>query len=370
MDDELLALLALKRIPGIGNFLLRQMLAYQGSAVALLNARKSALTSIPGIGTLIAESILQHREKAREAAQKEFEHVQKSGYGLQHCLQKEYPSRLKKIPDAPPVLYVKGNFQFENPRVIAVVGTRQATSYGKDAIEYFLNELSIYNPVVVSGLAYGIDIHAHKTALKLGLETWAVMGTGLNMIYPASHKSVASDIMERGGLITEVPDDAIPEPGRFPERNRIIAGLSDAVWVVEAMEKGGALITARLANDYFRDVFALPGNFAQATSAGCNQLISNHQAALVSSGKEIAQALGWETDISGSGKSASSLPSPENMGEKESQVWSIVREQDIHLDELSWRTGIGVNKLASILLEMEFSGFVKSLPGKKYSSRN
>jgi DNA processing protein len=366
MDNELLALLALKRIPGLGNYLLRQMIAYHGSAASILNSRKSALTSVPGIGEILADSLAQNRGSAKELAQKELHHAQKSGYQLIHCLQKEYPSRLKKIPDAPPVLYIKGQFNFENPRVLAVVGTRQATAYGRDAIEFFLNELRDYKPVIVSGLAYGIDIHAHKTAIKLGLETWAVMGTGMHMVYPSAHKAVAKSMQENGGLITEVPDDAAPEPGRFPERNRIIAGLSDAVWVVEAMEKGGALITARLASDYFRDVFALPGNYAQPASSGCNKLISGNQAALVSSGKEIAAALGWEAE---SRKTDSEIILPDGLGEEGALVWSILREQEIHLDELSWRTGIGVNKLASVLLDMEFSGLVKSLPGKKYARR-
>jgi DNA processing protein len=367
MDNELLALMALKRIPGLGNYLLRQMIAYQGSAYSLLNSRKSALTSIPGIGEILADSLVSGKGRAMEAASRELEYAQKSGYQLLHCLQKEYPSRLKKIPDAPPVLYLKGKFQFENPRVLAVVGTRQASAYGRDAIEFFLNELSHFNPVIVSGLAYGIDIHSHKTAMKLGLETWAVMGTGMHMVYPSAHRAAAASIQEKGGLITEVPDDAAPEPGRFPERNRIIAGLSDAVWVVEAMEKGGALITARLASDYFRDVFALPGNYAQSGSAGCNKLISGNQAALVTSGKDIALALGWEAESSSSSASKSFLP--EGLGEEESIVWSIICEQEIHLDELSWRTGIGVNKLASVLLEMEFAGLVKSLPGKKFARR-
>lgn len=369
MDDELLALLALKRIPGIGNHILRQLISYRGSASELLSSRKSALVSVPGIGDYLADSLISHKAKAIEAAWRELDYVRQRGYKLLHLLQKTYPSRLKKIPDAPPVLYIRGEFQFENPRVLAVVGTRQASTYGRDAIEFFLHELSAFKPVIVSGLAYGIDAHAHKMALKLGLETWAVMGTGLNMIYPAAHKSLARQMEGRGGVITEVPDDAAPEPGRFPERNRIIAGLADAVWVVEAMEKGGALITARLAADYFRDVFALPGNFAQLTSAGCNKLIANNQAALAASGKDIAQALGWEIEQSPLPESQENSPIEGNLNEEERQVWSILKAEEIHLDELSWRTAIGVNKLAGILLQLEFAGLVKSLPGKKFTGR-
>lgn len=369
MDNELAYMMALSRIPGVGNTLIKQIISYTGAASAALKANRGLLAKIPGIGQVNADAILSHRNILLEVAKKELDKVEKSGVRMLHYLQTEYPSRLKKIPDAPPVLYLKGSFDFENPRVIAVVGTRQASAYGKDAVDVFLEEMADYKPVVVSGLAYGIDAQAHKASLRIGLETWAVLGTPIRQIYPSVHRHLADQILGQGGLISEVPFDAKPEPGRFPERNRIIAGLSDVIWVVEAKETGGALITARLGLDYFRDVFALPGDFRSDRSAGCHALIASGSAGLVSSGKELAEAAGWKKCILPEGENIGvnqfqNHPDPENQEEK--SIIELLREGENHLDEISWRSGIGVNRLAGILLNLEFSGLVKSLPGKKY----
>ncbi len=370
-DQELLHLMALHRIPGIGNVLIRQLIAYSGSVGVAFNSGKHSLSKIPGIGPVFAESIIRNRNEKLKEAEAELHRAVRSGTRLIHYFQREYPGRLKKIPDAPPFLYVKGSFSFDNPRILAVVGTRQAGNYGKQAIEIFLEELKDYQPVIVSGLAFGIDAHAHKTALQLGLETWAVLGTALQQIYPAVHKPLAAKIMQSGGLISEVPSDAKPEPSRFPERNRIIAGLSDAVWVVEAKEKGGALITARLGMEYFRDVFALPGDFRNPLSAGCNQLIASGSAGLVSSGKELALAAGWTLPALKASDRIEEVSAsiPDFSEEGEAEVYQLLSESDLHLDELSWRSGIGINRLAGILLNMEFAGFVRSMPGKKYGIR-
>jgi DNA processing protein len=369
LENELLGLMTLARIPGIGDVLLKQLVAYSGSAVAVLNASGARLAKIPGIGSVLVNAIVSNRNECRNAAENELNRLIQTGGRAIHYLQAEYPSRLRSIPDAPPVIYARGTFTFDNPKVLAIVGTRQATSYGKAAVESFLEQLQEFRPVVVSGLAYGIDIHAHKTALQLGLETWAVMGTSLNQIYPGPHKSIAAKIEEQGGLLTEVPLDAEPEPSRFPARNRIIAGLADAVFVVEAMEKGGALITARLAADYFRDVFALPGNIGQATSAGCNALITSNIASLASSGSAIGLAMGWTPDSEGK-KVSKSLEIPADLSAEDASVIKLMLHGEIHLDEIAWKSGIPVNRVAGILLNMEFAGHVKSLPGKKFAIRD
>ena len=361
--------MTLARIPGIGDVLLKQLVAYSGSAVAVLNASGAALAKIPGIGSVLVNAIVSNRNECRTAAENELNRLIQTGGRAIHYLQAEYPSRLRSIPDAPPVIYARGTFTFDNPKVLAIVGTRQATSYGKAAVESFLEQLQEFRPVVVSGLAYGIDIHAHKTALQLGLETWAVMGTSLNQIYPGPHKSIAAKIEEQGGLLTEVPLDAEPEPSRFPARNRIIAGLADAVFVVDAMEKGGALITARLAADYFRDVFALPGNIGQATSTGCNALITSNIASLASSGSAIGLAMGWTPDSVGK-KVSKSLEIPADLSAEDASVIKLMLHGEIHLDEVAWKSGIPVNRVAGILLNMEFAGHVKSLPGKKFAIRD
>jgi DNA processing protein len=370
VNTELLSLMALSRIPGVGNVLIKQLVSYSGSAASVIHASRGQISKIPGIGQINADAILHHRMLMLDEASREIEKVEKSGARLLHYLEPEYPSRLKKIPDAPPVIYLKGSFDFENPRIIAIVGTRQATTYGKEAVDSFLEDLVEYAPVVVSGLAYGIDAQAHKSAIQLGLETWAVLGTAVRQIYPSVHKPLAERILEKGGLLSEVPFDAKPEPTRFPERNRIIAGLSDVVWVVEAKESGGALITARLGIDYFRDVFALAGDYRNESSAGCHALIASGSAGLVYSGKQLAEAAGWEKiNTSPKTNQLSQVPGSLPDDPEERVVFEMLKESDAPLDELSWRTGVGVNRMAGILLKLEFSGFVKSLPGKRYSIR-
>jgi DNA processing protein len=371
MDNELCGLMALSRIPGIGNVLLKQLISYTGSADSALSASSGSLAKIPGIGPFFARAVVEHRAGKLAEAMAEIERAGKENARLLHYLQPEYPSRLKKIPDAPPVIYLKGNFSFENPRILAIVGTRQASNYGKLAIESFISDLKPYKPVIVSGLAYGIDAHAHKMAIQEGIETWAVLGTSINFIYPSPHKGLAAKVQACGGIISEVPLDGKQDPSNFPERNRIIAGLSDAVWVVEAGEKGGALITARLALDYFRDVFALPGDFRSPVSAGCHHLIASGSAGLVTSASTLAEAAGWKLPASGEASEMEPLSqTPSGISDPEEEaVYRMLGRTEIHLDELSWQSGLSVNKLAGILLGLEFAGFVKSLPGKRYARR-
>ena len=367
MKEEAICALALAGIPGIGNVLLKQLVAYTGSHTEALKAPKRHLSKIPGIGPALIGSIESNRKSAIERAEKELELVEKEGGFMHHYLEKEYPSRLKSIPDAPPVLFGKGVFHFDAPRTLAIVGTRQASEYGKKVIEEFLEELVPFKPVIVSGLAYGIDIAAHKSAIKLGLETWGVMATGIDQIYPSAHKTTAHTMLNNGGILTENPLKTKPDAPRFPARNRIIAGLSDAVWVVEAMEKGGALITARLASDYFRDVFALPGTIHQKASVGCNELIRKNIASIALSGKQIAESMGWVDDDLSVGKPVKKKQRPDDLSESDHKILDLFElNGNIQMDEISWRSQIPINQLASQLLNLEFNGLVKSLPGKRF----
>jgi DNA processing protein len=359
--------LALDLVPGLGSVMIRQLVAYTGSPEEALQAPVRILARIPGIGEVLAKKIKESRTRVMDQAWLELEKVIAEGAKGLSYLDPGFPSRLKSIPDAPSYIFFKGEPNWNAPRILAIVGTRNCTNYGKEAIESFLEVLLPYRPVIVSGLAYGIDISAHKTALELGLETWGVMATGIDIFYPSLHRKTALAMLEKGCVLTENPLGTGPDAPRFPARNRIIAGLSDAVWVVEAMEKGGALITARLANDYFRDVFALPGPWNQRSSMGCNQLIRNNEAALVSGGKDILDALNWnlsEPVIPSSGSESTPI-NPE-----EKVIMDLFGVQgDQHLDEIAWKTQIPVNQLASILLNMEFQGLVKCLPGKRFGPR-
>lgn len=367
-EQEARDLYALTRIPGLGPTLIRQLLAYCGSVEAIFRSRVRDLKPIPGIGPVLAGQILGQRDAARLEAESEWKKGEALGVQYWACTQPGFPSRLNQIADAPVVLFGLGRFRFEAPRILAVVGTRQATSYGKESIDSFLEQLLPYQPVVVSGLAYGIDGAAHRQAHRLGLETWAVMATGLDCIYPGAHHSLAASIQENGGLLTENPLGTGPDAPRFPARNRIIAGLSDAILVVEAREKGGALITARLGQDYYRDVFALPGPAGSPASRGCHDLIRFNVAALADSGLHLAQAMGW---TEGKSRSAPAALSGDLFANEEQPVMALLmREKELPMDELAWKTSIPVNQLASLLLGLEFRGWVKSLPGKRFALSN
>ena len=368
MDQNRLSLLALHFIPGVGDYLIKQVVSYCGSAEKVFKTPKGKLLKIPGVGEVSANAILNG--KPFEEAEKELKKAEKESVELLFFTDKKYPSRLKNIPDAPSILYAKGNIDFENAKAVAIVGTRQATSYGKERVEEIVKELVPHNALIVSGLAYGIDIHAHKQALKQGLPTVGVMGSGMDIIYPATHKETAMKMLEHGGLVTENAFGTKPDAHNFPERNRIIAGLCDALIVVEAAEKGGALITAEIANSYNKDVFAFPGSIGETYSSGCNALIKTNKAHLLTSVKDLEYIMNWDATTAKK-KSKPSLSLAE-FEEPEQVVLKILIEKKaaVLIDELSWKSNLPISQLASVLLGLEFKGVVKSLPGKQYALSN
>lgn len=364
MSQNRLAFLALRFIPGIGDYLVRQLVSYCGSAEAVFKTPRGKLLKIPGVGDATADALLKERpfkEAEIELAKAEKENVQ-----LLFFTDKNYPSRLRNIPDAPCILYTKGNINFEIPKAVAIVGTRQATSYGKERVEEIVNALVPHGALVVSGLAYGIDIHAHKQAIRHNLPTLGVMGSGINIIYPASHKETAEKMLEFGGIATENPFGTKPDAHLFPQRNRIIAGLCDALIVVEAAVKGGALITAEIANSYNKDVFAFPGSIGVPFSEGCNNLIKTNKAHLLTSVKDLEYIMNWDAATEAKVKPSISL---EEFDESEQVILKILIEKKaaVLIDELSWKSTLPVSQLASVLLGLEFKGAVKSMPGKQYT---
>jgi DNA processing protein len=363
IDQTRLCLLALHFIPGVGDYLLRQLVSYCGSAERVFKTPKGKLLKIPGVGDVTANAILAH--KTFDEAEKEIIKAEKSGTELIFYLDKKYPSRLKLIPDAPTLLYCKGSIDFENHKSVAIVGTRKATAYGRDCVEQLITELIPHQALVVSGLAYGIDIQAHKQAVKHNLQTIGVMGSGIDVIYPASHKDTAKLMQPNGGIITENRFGAKPDAHNFPMRNRIIAGLCDALVVVEAAEKGGALITAEIANSYNKDVFAFPGNVGETHSEGCNTLIKSNKAHLITSVKDLEYQMNWEVATPPlKKKEAFSL---EGFEPEEQIILKLLLDKSPStIDELSWKSNIAVSQLASLLLTLEFKGIIQSLPGKLY----
>ena len=298
-------------------------------------------------------------------AEKEIRLAEKEKVDLLFFTDANYPSRLRQVNDAPTLLYAKGNMDLENLKTVAIVGTRKATAYGKECVENLVRDLVPHDALVVSGLAYGIDIHAHKVAVKSNLPTVGVMGSGMDVIYPSSHREVAAKMMEHGGLLTEHPFGTQPDAHNFPARNRIVAALSDAVIIVEAAEKGGALITADIANSYNKDVFAMPGNIKQSHSAGCNNLIKSNRAHLLTSVRDLEYIMNWDA---GTKPAKKETPSLEGFSADEQLILQTLlnNNKQLMIDEISWKTNLPIGKLASLLLTLEFKGMIASLPGKIY----
>ena len=363
---------ALSMIPLVGGVIARQLINHCGSAEAVFSDSSRHLERIPGIGPKIKHHLSQ-RYRLLDEAQREVERCAHQGIQVITLGSAQYPERLRHIYDAPIVLFYRGNASLDHAKIIGVVGTRQATDYGRRVTEDLIASLAPHEVLIVSGLAYGIDITAHRAALRAGLSTVGVMASGLDIVYPAVHRPDARQMLEQGGLLTESPLGTKPDGPRFPARNRIIAGLSDAVVVVEAAEKGGALITARLANDYDREVFAVPGSLHQKYARGCHRLIKEHQARLLTDSEDIIKILNWDLPVSKAAK-ARRHPSEEalmDLSDEEKVIVGMLAEQPSGMitDDLSRQSRITVNQLASVLLGLEFKQIVRALPGRKYRLR-
>ncbi|QHV97753.1 DNA-processing protein DprA [Spirosoma endbachense] len=372
MPTDTQSQLALTLVPGVGSILIRQLVSYCGSATEVFRSPLARLMKVPGIGEVTARAIL--KPGILEEAEQVMKRVEKLGATILFYTDKDYPTRLKTLYDAPALLYFQGSGNLNAPRTIGLVGTRQATEYGRRITNEIIEAVAPYGANVISGLAYGIDIAAHRASLANSLPTIGVMASGLDIIYPNVHQKTAQDMQILGGLLTESQPGTKPDAHLFPARNRIIAGLSDAIVVVEAAAKGGALITAEYANNYHREVFAVPGQLNQTFSAGCNKLIRENKAQIYTSPKDIIEALNWDrpdNPPSSTGLRATSAPAPAlpvDITEEESQIIALLRQvNDLHIDDLSWKSQIPMGRLASLLLSLEFRGFVRSLPGKKYA---
>lgn len=355
--------IALTKIKGVGPKTARTLLAHCGSVQEILESKASALTKIPGISNRTANEIAE--KNYQEATEKEIAFVEKHQIKVLWIANPDYPQKLKNCDDAPLVLYYKGNADLNKERIISIVGTRNATSYGRKLCDMFIEQIKPLDTTIVSGLAYGIDIMAHKNALQHHIPTVGVLGHGLDRIYPATHREVASNMLQQGGLLTEFPSDSKLDRQNFPMRNRIIAGLSDVTIVIEAATKGGALITAEIANSYNRDVCAFPGAIDQAYSAGCNYLIKTNRAHLIRDAKDLCYLMNWENQDKQTGMQLPLLPPDLNNDQLHLYLFLQHREQ-AGIDEITRYCNWPQSKLAMILLEMEMNGHITSLPGKIY----
>ena len=362
MDNNLLYKIALSRISGIGNVNAKKLIAHFKNLNNIFKAKKKDLMKVPGIGEYLANEIIH--TNALSLAEAEIKFVEKHNIEVLFFLDENYPERLKHCEDAPVVLYYKGNKNLNKQKVISIVGTRNATRQGKEACGELIKAFKDngHNPLVVSGLAYGIDVCAHQAALKSGLDTLAVLGHGLHTIYPAAHKNIAKEIVQNGGLLTEFPNNSKLDPSNFVRRNRIIAGISDATIVVESAKKGGSLITAEIANSYNRDVFAFPGRISDKYSSGCNWLIKTNRAALIENISDLEYILGWQQ----AKKQAVQKQLFVELSDDEKQIMDIISGEELSIDIISLKADMPMSKVSALLLNLEFSGLVKCMPGKIY----
>jgi DNA processing protein len=354
---------ALACIPGIGGITSRALLTHFGTAEAVFEAKQHHLISVPGVGTKTAEAIL--KKEGFDAAEREIQFIERYQIKPLFFTDDDYPRRLKHCSDAPLLLYFKGHADLNNAKVISIVGTRNATGYGKELCQQLVSDLKRHNVLVVSGLAYGIDIIAHKACLKENIPTVGVLGHGLDRIYPQIHRTYAEKMLENGGLITDFPSGTNPDRENFPKRNRLIAGMADATIVVEANIKGGALITAEIANSYNRDVFAFPGRVNDEFSAGCNYLIKTNRANLITGIKDLEYILDWTDNTQKKEYQQTSLKI--NLSEDAKKVTDILGERGLTgVDELALVTKSPQSKLAMTILGLEMQGIIIALPGKMY----
>lgn len=348
---------------GIGDARVKKLVAYCGGPKEVFARPKSFLNKIPNIGNAIANAV--HSSKVLSLAETEFEFALKNNVRVVSFLDEDYPQRLKHCDDSPIVLYAKGNGTINPQRAISIVGTRNATRQGREITESIVQELATADVTIVSGLAYGIDVAAHRACLKFDVPTIGCLAHGLDRIYPKVHANTATEMLEKGALITDFPIGTNPDRENFPKRNRIVAGMADATIVVEAGIKGGALITAELAFDYDRDVFAVPGRIGDEYSAGCHRLIMNNKAALITSGNDVLKALGWD-ESANKKKSQPQTKLLIDLTEEQEKVVAVLREKAHTIDRLTVLSGYPMSKVAAILLELEFDGIVSNLPGKVY----
>jgi DNA processing protein len=366
-QENLAYKIAISLIPGIGSVTARNLIAYVGSVEGVFQEKEKNLMKIPGIGEVNAKRVV--RQNVLERAKREIDFILKSQIQTFFYLDDNYPTRLKGCSDAPIILYYKGSANLNERRIISVVGTRNATNYGKEICEELIRNFSekSYRILVVSGLAYGIDVHAHKACLKYNVPTVGVFAHGLDTIYPSLHAPVAAKMLENGGLVSDFISETKIDRANFLRRNRIIAGLADATVIVESAQKGGALVTADIANSYNRDVFAFPGRSTDLYSQGCNKIIKLNEAVLVENQADIEKAMNWDIKVATTCAYQTSLFL--EFTTEEQKLVDLLKEGDRFIDEITVETQLPMSKVSSLLLTLEFKGAIASLPGKMYRLR-
>ncbi len=362
-EEELMHLLALQKTKGIGDVMAKKLISTLGSATQVFKEAPSKLAKLNGIGTTTIANLKD--TSILQKAEKELANISKYNLQVIYFLDDDYPMRLKHCIDAPILMFQKGKTSFKDKKIISIVGTRNMTPYGKDCCEQLINDLKDFNPMIVSGLAYGVDICAHKYALKNSLETVAILGNGFSKIYPSAHQKYALEIESKGALISEFWYHDEPLREHFLQRNRIIAGISEATVVIESAEKGGSLVTADIADSYNRDVFAVPGRITDKYSKGCNYLIKQQKAIPLTSAQDLIKELSWDIEVV---KSKNIQPKLfQDLTQDEQLIVNYLQHNGKQqLDLVSLNTHFTIQKTASELFNLEMKGVVRALPGKMF----
>ena len=361
-EEKLLAILRLQRSKAVGDILAKKLIVNVGDVAQIFKEKKTTLAKINGIGDHVLKHLFDSSNVLK--AKQELDYIQENNIQYPYFLEDGYPTNLLNCIDAPILIFKDGRIDISNDKIISIVGTRNMSSYGRDFCNQLIKELSIYNPIIVSGFAYGVDICAHKAAIKNNLQTIAVLAHGFEHTYPKVHKKYIHPVNEKGGFISEFWHDDPPQRENFLKRNRIVAGISKATIIIESAKKGGSLVTADIANSYDRDVFALPGRASDIFSKGCNDLIKNNKAAVVTAASDIVKMLNWDLQ-------EKPVPIQQQLflelNEKEQKIYDFLhfKGQQV-IDVISLECNIPVFQLSPLLLQLEMKGVLKPLPGKLF----
>jgi DNA processing protein len=363
-EENLFHLMALLRVEGVGDIMAKKLLTHFGNAEAVLNAKTIQLTAIDGVGSVLLKNLKD--KSVFEKATQELRFIQDNNIDV-HCFQDEsYPDRLKHCIDGPVLLFSSGNINLKNRKIISIVGTRQITSYGTEFCRKLIEDLAPLDPIIVSGFAYGVDIVAHQLAMDHNLQTIGVVAHGLNQIYPKTHKKYVAKVEQNGGFMTEFWSTSNPDKENFVRRNRIVAGMTEATIVIESADRGGSLITANMANDYNRDVFAVPGRITDKYSQGCNNLIKIQKANVLTSAADLIYILNWDIEKETKPVQKQLFVS---LDDDEQKVYDYLLKTGKELmDIIALHCDFPIYRISGLLLNMELKGVIRPLPGKLFEA--
>jgi DNA processing protein len=366
-EQELFHLLALQKVDGVGYIMAKKLINHCGNAEAIFKNKSTHLAKIDGVGAILLKNL--KNKTIFESAEKELKFIKSNAIKTLYFRDESYPDKLKHCIDGPILLFASGDFEINHRKIISIVGTRQITAYGTEFCKKLIADLAPLDPIIVSGFAYGVDIVAHQAAMDHNLTTIGVVAHGLNQIYPKTHAKYVAKMEKNGGFLTEFWSDSNPEKENFVKRNRIVAGISEATIVIESAEKGGSLITANLANDYNRDVFAVPGRISDKFSQGCNNLIKTQRANLMNSAADLIYILNWNLEAENNKTKTVQKQLFVNLDNDEQKIYDYLQKNGKQLlDIIALECDFPIFKISGILLNMELKGVVRPLPGKLFEA--